>query len=106
MELISHERLSKLITNIITLLAPWKIILGLILKLIYYIDDKQWFEINYQNCSYDVISEEQLRYLDKQFEKYLSSCEVANLIANREAGYSTKEEFCLRLDDRYLEALM
>ena len=77
------------------------------LKANYYIDDdKQWCEINYQNCSYDVISEEQLRYLDKQFEKYLSSCEVANLIANREAGYSTKEEFCLRLDDRYLEALM
>ena len=77
------------------------------LKANYYIDDdKQWCEINYQNCSYDVISEEQLRYLDKQFEKYLSSCEVANLIANREAGYLTKEEFCLRLDDRYLEALM
>ena len=78
----------------------------LYLKANYYVDDKQWCEINYQNCSYDVISEEQLKYLDKQFEKYLSSRKVANLIVDKEAGYLTKEEFCLRLDDRYLEALM
>lgn len=76
------------------------------LKVNYYIDDKQWCEINYQNCSYDIISEEQLKYLEKQFDKYLSSRKVANLIADKEAGYLTKEEFCLRLDDRYLEALM
>ena len=76
------------------------------LKANYCIDDKQWCEINYQNCSYDVISEEQLKYLDQQFEKYLSSRKVANLIADKEAGYLIKEEFCLRLDDRYLEALM
>ena len=31
------------------------------LKANYYVDDKQWCEINYQNCSYDVISEEQLK---------------------------------------------
>ena len=54
----------------------------------------------------DYISEEQLKYLDKQFEKYLSSRKIANLIADKEAGYLTKEEFCLRLDDRYLEVLM
>ena len=78
----------------------------LYLKANYYVDDKQQCEINYQNCSYDVISEEQLKYLDKQFEKYLSSRKIANLIADKEAGYLTKEEFCLRLDDRYLEALM
>ena len=76
------------------------------LKANYCVDDKQQCEFNYKNCSYDVILEEQLRYLDKQFEKYLSSRKVANLIADKEAGYLTKEEFCLRLDDRYLEALM
>ena len=35
------------------------------LKVNYYVDDKQWCEIHYKNYSYDVISEEQLKYLDK-----------------------------------------
>ena len=60
----------------------------------------------YKACKYQLKKEEQLKYLDKQFEKYLSSHKVANLIADKETGYLTKEEFCLRLDDRYLEALM
>ena len=53
----------------------------------YCVDDKQQCEFNYKNYSYDVISKEQLKYLDKQFEKYLSSRKVANLIADKEVGY-------------------
>ena len=71
------------------------------LKKNYTIGEREWCKINYENYSYDKITEEELQFLKLQFEKYLSSGVVADAIADQEAGHVTKTEVYDRLKNRY-----
>lgn len=75
------------------------------LKAAYYIDDKQWCEIDYYNCLYSPISEEQEKYLKKQFQKYLSSADTADIIGEVEAGYIDKDDAYKKLKKNYDSAM-
>lgn len=75
------------------------------LKKNYTVSDKEWCEIDYLNCQYNPITSEQLKYLNKLFEKYLNSKEVANVIADAESGYISKEEAYNNLKGNYNNAM-
>lgn len=75
------------------------------LKQNYDVHDKEWCQINYETSSYDIITDKQLAFLKLQFEKYLNSTEVADILADEEAGYFTKEEVYGSLKARYDSAI-
>lgn len=75
------------------------------LKKNYYVDDKEWCSINYAHFTYDKITDEELKYLNQQFNKYLSSTQTAAIIADAEAGYSTKDEAYAKLRGCYDNAM-
>lgn len=75
------------------------------LKKNYEVGEREWCEINYENFSYDKISEEQLVFLNNQFKKYFDSEIIANAIADQEAGYTTKEEAYEKLKAHYNDAM-
>lgn len=76
------------------------------LKTNYIIDDRQWCEIDYQNCIYKPIPEDQINFLKKQFNKYLSSADTADIISDIEAGYTSKEEGYEKLHKNYNNAML
>lgn len=75
------------------------------LKANYTINEKEWCYIDYITFTYNVIPEEQLKYLKTQFEKYLSSSTTADIIADVEAGYITKDEGYNNLKCHYNDAI-
>lgn len=75
------------------------------LKKNYTVKDREWCEINYETYSYDKITPEQLKFLNKQFSKYLNSTAIAEAMADAEAGYSTKEEAYDKLKNNYDSAI-
>ena len=75
------------------------------LKENYTVHDKEWCRINYDTFSYDVITPEQLKFLNAQFSHYLNSESVANVIADIEAGYQSKEEGYACLKNNYDKAM-
>lgn len=75
------------------------------LKANYAINEKEWCYIDYTTFTYNVIPEEQLKYLKTQFEKYLSSSTTADIIADVEAGYITKDEGYNNLKRHYNDAI-
>lgn len=75
------------------------------LKANYSISDKEWCYIDYEAYTYNIINAEQLKYLKEQFEKYLSSSTTADIIADVEAGYLTKDEGYSNLKRHYNDAI-
>lgn len=75
------------------------------LKANYSISDKEWCYIDYEAYTYNIINAEQLKYLKAQFEKYLSSSTTADIIADVEAGYITKDEGYNNLKRHYNDAI-
>lgn len=75
------------------------------LKANYYVDDKEWCSINYAHYTYDKITDEELKYLNQQFNKHLSSAQAAAIVADAEAGYSTKDEAYAKLRGCYDNAM-
>lgn len=75
------------------------------LKKNYTVDNRQWCEIDYENFTYNPISDIQLKFLKDQFKKYLTSENIADAIADQEAGYTTKEEAYDCLKGYYTDAL-
>lgn len=75
------------------------------LKANYTVHDKEWCMINYDTYSYDVITPEELKFLNQQFTLHLSSATIANAIADAEAGYATKEEVYTYLKGSYDKAI-
>lgn len=75
------------------------------LKKNYTITDKEWCAINYDTYSYDKINEEQLTYLKQQFNFYLTSENVADIISDVEAGYLSKEDVYSNLKSNYDKAI-
>lgn len=75
------------------------------LKTNFLVEDKAWCKIDYLHYSYDKISNEELNYLKSLFTKYLSSNNVADIIAEQEAGYTSKEEAYDKLKGYYNNAI-
>lgn len=75
------------------------------LKANYAINEKEWCYIDYTTFTYNIIPEEQLKYLKAQFEKYLSSSTTADIIADVEAGYLSKDEGYQNLKKHYNDAM-
>ena len=75
------------------------------LKKNYEIGEREWCQINYDTYSYDKITKEQLTLLNSLFNKYLSSKNIADAIADQEAGYATKEEVYDSLKAHYNDAM-
>lgn len=75
------------------------------LKKNYEVGEREWCYVNYENYSYDKITDEQLKYLNQLFTKHLSSQIVANTIADQEAGYTTQEEAYEQLKTHYSDAI-
>lgn len=75
------------------------------LKANYTVGEKTWCSINYDNFTYDEITQEQLKYLNQQFTNYLSSTRIANIMSDQESGYITKDEAYEKIKGRYDEAI-
>lgn len=75
------------------------------LKKNYSVSNKEWCYIDYVNFSYEPLNEEQLKYLKEQFEKYLNSNNIADTIAEQEAGYISKEKAYEQMRSKYNTAI-
>lgn len=75
------------------------------IKARYDINDKVWCKINYQLYCYEPIDEEELKYLNSLFSKYLSSTTTADIMSEVEAGYINKEEGYEKLKGHYNDAI-
>lgn len=76
------------------------------IKANYVIDDKQWCRVNYETYTYEPIDEDQLKFLKRVFKKYLDGEKTANIIADVEAGYMSKEECYKSLSYNYNDAIL
>ena len=75
------------------------------IKARYEINDKVWCKVNYDLYCYEPIDEQELKYLNSLFNKYLSSTSTADIISEVEAGYINKEEGYNRLKGHYNDAM-
>lgn len=75
------------------------------IKANYSISDKEWCAIDYESCTYNVITKEQLKFLNEQFSKYLSSSTTADIISEVEAGYISQDEGYQNLKRNYNTAI-
>lgn len=77
-----------------------------ILKRNYVVGEREWCKINYEHLTYDPIDEKELKFLQEQFKKYLSSNNVAETIGDVEAGYISQDDGYKRLKSYYNDAII
>lgn len=75
------------------------------IKARYEVNDKVWCKVNYDLYCYEPIDEQELKYLNSLFNKYLSSNTTADIISEVEAGYINKEEGYNKLKGHYNDAM-
>lgn len=75
------------------------------IKAKYYVDDKVWCKVNYADYCYEPIEDQELKYLNSLFNKYLSSETTASIIGDVEAGYINQEEGYNKLKGHYNDAM-
>lgn len=68
-------------------------------------DKKDWCYINYENHTYEPLADEQLKFLKELFQQYMGEDSIADIIAEQEAGYKTKEEAYNNIKGFYDDAM-
>lgn len=68
-------------------------------------DERRWSEIDYEKYTYEPITQEQEKYLKELFEKYLGGEQIGNIIAERDAGYISKEQAYDKMEGNYNDAM-
>lgn len=68
-------------------------------------DKKEWCCVNYDKYTYEPLTEKQLVYLKQLFQQYMGEESIANIVAEQEAGYRTKEEAFNSIKGLYNDAM-